>query len=144
MKGLDAHWIKTVHQFFIQTGGDGFVLLASIAADHFQQLVQRLVISSRHFEQTLIEPDLHFASGLAGESKRDDIARLSAVDQQAHNARDQQPGFSAAGRGGDSGVQCGGTGIERINRRHDCAVYSAFTLSAKYSSVKVARLRSPI
>ncbi|MCY1219269.1 hypothetical protein D9M72_312380 [compost metagenome] len=88
-----------------QRGDDVLVGIARQLRQHFQQAVA------------------HFFGGLAREGDREDLVRRGAGQQQAHQARHQQPGLAAAGAGLDHDRARGiAGGARELGLRHGMAI----------------------
>ena len=62
-----------------------------------QKIAHRLLRCGGQQPQPVVEPRLHFLRRLAREGDGEDFRRRAAREQQAHDARHQEPGLAAAG-----------------------------------------------
>ena len=123
------HQAVQASQLAAQLGaGLGAFLAGNAAHDEF--LAQRFVVGAGEFFQPLVEALAHFASGFFGEGDGEDfmrahqlagravgvIGRVRTVEQGAHDARDQHPGFArpSAGFNGDAATRVAGDGVKRL------------------------------
>ena len=75
--------------------------------------------------QPLLQALPHLAGRLAGEGDRQDLVRLRAGQQRAHDARHQHPGLAGAGTGldGDVPARVAGNGVELLARDRAAVVF---------------------
>ena len=94
------------------TQGPRRTLASTVGAEaaFAQESVELCVATRRQIAQPADDALLDLARGLAREGDRQNLARRNAFEQQAHDARSEQPGFAAPGTGFDNDgslrVQC--------------------------------------
>ena len=117
MEGFDRRWRGRRQDAFVQPAcpRKRTHRVRTTQSPFAQERDDGLIVAVGERAQRRDEPRTHFLRCSARERDGENLAGRRAVEQQAHDARNQQPGLAAAGAGFDhrTGTRIDGTARER-------------------------------